>query len=60
MRGLWNWRDKEAESWDKPSFMVAPNRVLIEWSMLLAGGGKVDLPNHYRGDRIKRFREIAE
>ncbi len=58
LRALWNWRDKEAESWDKPSFMVAPNRVLIEWSMLLASGKKVDLPNHYRSDRVKRFREM--
>jgi len=58
LRGLWNWRDKEAESWDKPSFMVAPNRVLIEWSILLADGKKADLPNHYRGDRVKRFREM--
>jgi ribonuclease D len=58
LRALWYWRDKEAESWDKPSFMVAPNRVLIEWSLLLSDGKKVDLPNHYRGDRIKRFREI--
>ncbi len=60
LRALWHWRDKEAESWDKPSFMVAPNRVLIEWSELLADGGKVDLPNHYRSDRLKRFRETLD
>jgi|TARA_B110000037_G_scaffold196429_1_gene233629 ribonuclease D len=58
LRALWHWRDKEAESWDKPSFMVAPNRVLIEWCLLLSDGNKVDLPNHYRGDRVKRFREM--
>ena len=60
LRGLWFWRDKEAESWDKPSFMVAPNRVLIEWAMILADGKKIDLPNHYRGDRVKRFREMCD
>jgi len=60
LRALWYWRDKEAESWDKPSFMVAPNRILIEWSILLADGNKVDLPNHYRGDRVKRFREMLD
>lgn len=58
LRALWHWRDKEAESWDKPSFMVAPNRVLIEWSILLADGKKIDLPNHYRADRLKRFRDM--
>ncbi len=57
LRALWHWRDKEAESWDKPSFMVAPNRVLLEWSQLIADGKKVDLPNHYRNDRVKNFRE---
>lgn len=58
LRALWNWRDKEAEAWDKPSFMVAPNRVLIEWALLLADGKKIDLPNHYRADRLKRFRDM--
>lgn len=58
LRGLWNWRDKEAESWDKPSFMVAPNRVLIEWALLLADGKKINPPNHYRADRLKRFRDM--
>lgn len=60
LRALWHWRDKEAESWDKPSFMVAPNRVIIEWSILLADGNNIDLPNHYRGDRVKRFREMLD
>lgn len=58
LRALWHWRDKEAESWDKPSFMVAPNRLLIEWSLQLADGMKVDLPKHFRSDRIKRFHEM--
>lgn len=55
LRGLWHWRDAEACSWDKPSFMVVPNRVLLEWSGQLAAGGKVALPRHYRPDRVKRF-----
>jgi ribonuclease D len=58
LRALWQWRDKEAEAWDRPSFMVAPNRQLIEWSNLLAEGKKISLPNHFRGDRVKRFREM--
>ncbi|MBC7980787.1 MAG: HRDC domain-containing protein [Armatimonadetes bacterium] len=58
LRALWNWRDKEAESWDRPSFMVAPNRQLIEWSISLADKKKIDLPSHFRSDRVKRFKEI--
>lgn len=57
LRALWNWRDKEAEAWDRPSFMVATNRNLIEWSLILADNQNIDLPNHFRGDRVKRFRE---
>jgi ribonuclease D len=57
LRALWNWRDKEAEAWDKPSFMVAPNRNLIEWSQLLADKQNIVLPHHFRGDRVKRYKE---
>ncbi len=60
LRGLWHWRDHEAETWDRPSFMVAPNRELLEWATLLASGGKVNLPRHYRGDRVKRFSKMLE
>lgn len=58
LRALWNWRDKEAESWDRPSFMVAPNRVLIEWSQRMSEKKKIDLPPHFRSDRVKRFKEM--
>ncbi len=57
LRALWNWRDKEAEAWDRPSFMVAPNRQLMEWSQILADKKRIDLPPHFRTDRIKRFKE---
>ena len=61
LRTLWHWRDKEAESWDRPSFMVATNRDLLEWCQLLSDAKKIDLPRHYRGDRIKSFHEaLAE
>jgi ribonuclease D len=57
LRALWYWRDKEAEIWDRPSFMIATNRDLTEWSELLAHDKNIDLPRHYRNDRIKRFKE---
>ena len=52
---LWHWRDAEAKAWDRPSFMVATNRQLLEWSSELAAGKKVTLPHHYRPERVKRF-----
>ena len=55
LRMLWLWRDAEAKTWDRPSFMVATNRQILEWSTGLAAGKKVTLPSHYRPDRVKRF-----
>ena len=60
LRALWHWRDGEAEKWDRPSFMVATNRQLIEWSAELAHRRAVELPRHFRPDRIKRFRLMQE
>ena len=59
LRELWQWRDAEAKAWDRPSFMVVPNRQLLEWSHDLASGKSVTLPNHFRPDRVKRFRGIV-
>jgi ribonuclease D len=56
LRALWHWRDAEAKLWDRPSFMVAPNRQLLEWSIDLSMGKMVEPPNHFRPDRVKRFR----
>ena len=60
LRALWHWRDGEAKSWDKPSFMVVPNRQLLEWSHELATGNSLTLPNHFRPDRVKRFRATVD
>jgi ribonuclease D len=60
LRELWHWRDLEAKNWDRPSFMVTTNRELIEWSASLAAGRRIDLPHHYRQDRVRRFREAVE
>ena len=56
LRGLWHWRDAEAKAWDRPSFMVVTNRQLLEWSIDLAAGKTIQLPHHFRPDRIKRYR----
>jgi ribonuclease D len=56
LRALWHWRDAEAKTWDRPSFMVVPNRQLLEWSHDLSSGKIVTLPHHFRPDRVKRFK----
>lgn len=60
LRELWHWRDHEARTWDRPTFMVATNRELIEWSAALAGRRRVDPPHHYRAERIRRFHAAIE
>ncbi len=58
LRALWQWRDSEAKSWDRPSFMVAPNRQLLEWSLDLDAKKSISVPTHYRPDRVKRFHSV--
>ncbi len=60
LKALWQWRDGEAKSWDRPSFMVAPNRQLLEWATDLTANKSVSLPSHFRPDRLKRFRSTIE
>ncbi len=55
LKALWQWRDDEARAWDRPCFMVAANRDLIEWSMALAAGQKVAAPRHFRSERRSRM-----
>lgn len=56
LRTLWQWRDGEAKAWDRPPFMVANNRQLLEWSTEMSAGRNITLPRHFRPDRVKRFR----
>jgi ribonuclease D len=60
LRGLWQWRDAEAKAWDRPSFMVLTNRQLLEWTIDLASGKNIQLPHHFRPDRVKRYRAAIQ
>jgi len=62
LRALWHWRDAEAASWDKPSFMVVNNKQMIEWADLLAQDQTISLPRHLqRPERQRRYEKaIAE
>ncbi len=57
LKALWMWRDAEAASWDRPSFMVTGNKQLLDWVLDLLDGKKPQLPRHYRPRRIKAFEQ---
>ncbi len=59
LRSLWLWRDAEAASWDRPSFMVTGNKQLLTWVADLVAGNKPILPRHYRNSRIKNFEKAV-
>ncbi|MEN9991888.1 MAG: hypothetical protein RLZZ224_1590 [Verrucomicrobiota bacterium] len=61
LRALWHWRDAEAASWDKPSFMVVNNKQMIEWAEKMAQDQEVDLPRHLqRPERLRRFHQAMD
>lgn len=55
LKAIWLWRDAEAATWDRPSFMVTGNKQLFEWVEVLLAGGKPQMPRHFRAPRIKNF-----
>ncbi|MDP0490961.1 MAG: hypothetical protein Q7Q71_07930 [Verrucomicrobiota bacterium JB023] len=60
LQAFWNWREEEAEAWDRPSFMVAGNKDLLEWCQLASQGKRFQLPNSMRTDRRRRLFEKIE
>jgi len=60
LRELWFWRDKQAEEWDRPSFMVCGNKQLYAWIEDLLAERRVEFPKHYRGSRRKTFLDAVE
>lgn len=57
LKTLWEWRDREACSWDRPPFMVARNNQLIDWSLDLARGKEPVIPRNFKGSRFRRLEE---
>lgn len=58
LKSVWTWRDQEAARWNRPSFMVATNKQLLEWSHDLSIGRVVHPPEKLRPDRRKSL-ELA-
>ena len=59
LRALWQWRDTEAEKWDRPPFMVCGNKQLLDWVEKLLEGQKPHMPKHYREVRVKNFQQAV-
>jgi len=59
LRELWQWRDKEAQAVDRPSFHILQNHLLIRAAEDFAAG---DVPDyrHFSPRRRQAFREAAE
>lgn len=60
LKALWHWRDREAEGWNRPSFMVATNKELIAWSLDLAESRRPDIRKKMRPDRRRRLDETIK
>ena len=58
LRALWQWRDQEAQSVDKPAFHILNNDLLLTFSAAFDSSGTVE-PRHLRGDRRSRFFSAA-
>lgn len=54
---LWEWRDYEAEHWDRPSFMVLNNVHLLTWSQQLQERRNIDIPVRFPKSRRRRLEE---
>lgn len=60
LKSLWEWRDGEAASWNRPSFMVATNKQLIAWSAILSSDGSIETSPKMRPDRRRRLYNAIE
>ncbi len=59
LRALWNWREKEAEAADRPSFHVLHNRELLSSAEKFADSEVPDY-KHFSFRRRQAFREAGE
>ncbi len=60
LRALWNWRDREAAAWDRPSFMVCSNDDLLQWSSALQQFRTVTPRKNFNTQRALRFHKVID
>jgi ribonuclease D len=59
LRELWQWREKEAQTADRPAFHVLQNHLLLQAAEAFAVGEAPDF-RHFSGRRRTAFRDAAE
>ncbi len=59
LRALWQWRDAEAQSVDRPSFHILHNEQLVNAAARFDRGEQVEVRS-LRGSRRKRFYDSVE
>ena len=59
LRALWNWREREARTADRPPFHILHNEQLIVCASGFDTGNPV-VPHHLSGGRLTRFLAAAE
>jgi len=59
LRGLWQWREKEAELADRPPFHILQNEKLVDAAVSFASGSVPDY-KHFSSRRRQAFREAAQ
>jgi ribonuclease D len=59
LRGLWEWREREAEMADRPPFHILHNHELLTAAVDFASGGVPDY-KQFSARRRQTFREAAE
>lgn len=63
LKGLWHWREKEAQSVDRPPFMIIGNQQLLylaTWAAARKPGGTLimpKLPRHFLGERLRSLKQ---
>lgn len=59
LRELWNWREKEADTVDRPPFHILQNRELLHSAERFEAGESPDY-KHFSDRRRRAFRDAAE
>jgi ribonuclease D len=59
LKSLWQWREDEAQSVDRPTFHILQNEQLVDAANRFDRGQEVDIRS-LRGSRRKRFYEAGE
>jgi ribonuclease D len=59
LRSLWQWREREAQSIDRPAFHILHNEQMVDAAERFDQGSEVEI-RHLRGSRRTRFFEAAK